>query len=75
MLKKHPKACTLIELNDGAYSLMVKLRSVAAAIRVQFPLGTQILWQYGTVFESLRYFPEKYSKFLAENSKLKRDVL
>ena len=27
--------------NDGAYSLMVKLRSVAAAIRVQFPLGTQ----------------------------------
>ena len=27
-------------INDGAYSLMVKLRSVAAAIRVQFPLGT-----------------------------------
>lgn len=26
--------------HDGAYSLMVKLRSVAAAIRVQFPLGT-----------------------------------
>ena len=29
--------------DDGAYSLMVKLRSVAAAIRVRFPLGTPVV--------------------------------
>ena len=28
-------------VHDGAYSLMVKLFSVAEAIRVRFPLGTQ----------------------------------
>ena len=38
------------EIYDGAYSLMVKLFSVAEAIRVRFPVGTLPLQELEPIF-------------------------